>query len=68
MTICGPQAGSTLPTDLVMTAGTDGNGAACTGAFLYDVGANDMYVITNYNERAQRWCRWCSAVHTGGLN
>jgi hypothetical protein len=68
MEICGPQAGSTIPTDLVLTAGNDGNGAPCTAAFNYDVGAVDFNVLTNYNERAQRWCRWCSAPANSGTN
>jgi len=41
MTVCGPQTGSTIPSDLVITAGNDGAGAACTAAYLYTVGAVD---------------------------
>jgi hypothetical protein len=68
MTVCGPQAGSTLPSDLVITAGNSGTGAACTAAYMYTVGANDWSVVTGYSTRSQRYCRWCSAPATSGNN
>jgi len=40
MTVCTPQTGSTLPSDLAMSAGvTDATGTACTPTFSYTVGA-----------------------------
>jgi hypothetical protein len=42
MTVCGPQAGSTLPSSNVITAGNSGTGAACTAAYMYTVGATDL--------------------------
>jgi hypothetical protein len=68
MTVCGPQAGSTLPSDLVITAGNAGTGAACTAAYMYTVGANDWSVVTGYTTRKQRYCRWCSSVAASGNN
>jgi hypothetical protein len=35
MVICTPVVGSALPASLVMTAGTDGTGVACTSVFAY---------------------------------
>jgi hypothetical protein len=61
MTLCGPQTGSTIPSDLVITAGNAGTGAACTAAFLYTVGGTNNQVVTGYATRSQRYCRWCSA-------
>jgi hypothetical protein len=61
MTICGPVSGATLPTDLVITAGNAGTGAACTAAFSYTVGGTNEQVVTGYSTRVQRYCRWCSA-------
>lgn len=52
MTICGPQAGATIPSDAAITAGNLGTGAACTSAFLYTVGAVDQQVVTGYAARA----------------
>jgi hypothetical protein len=42
MTVCGPQTGSTIPSDLVITGGNSGTGAPCTAAYLYTVGLNDF--------------------------
>lgn len=40
MTVCTPQTGSVLPSDLVMSAGgTDDTGAKCSAVFQYTVGA-----------------------------
>lgn len=68
MTVCGPQAGSSLPTDLAITAGNTGTGEACTAAYLYTVGAQDWSVVTGYTTRVQRWCRWCKSVLTSSNN
>lgn len=61
MTICGPVTGSTIPSDLVITAGNDGNGVACTAAYPYTVGEVDFQTDVVFATRLQRYCRWCSA-------
>lgn len=71
MTICGPQASATIPHDLVMSATNSGTGAACTGSFLYTVGATDMYFTSSdakYKDRAMRYCRWCNVGTGTGSN
>jgi hypothetical protein len=50
--VCGPQAGSIIPTTTEMSAGNAGTGHACTAAFTYDVGAVDIQKIDGYNTRA----------------
>ena len=51
MTICTPQAGSVLPSDLVMTAGNAGTGAACTATFSYTVNAGNPFEVGSYTTR-----------------
>lgn len=62
MTVCTPQTGSVLPSTLVMTSGTDGNGVACTGTYNYVVNAADDRVVTGFSTGLQRMCRWCNAA------
>jgi hypothetical protein len=61
MTVCGPQEGSTIPTDLVIRAGTTDTGAPCTTVYSYTVGDNNPHVVTGHNSLVKRHCRWCSA-------
>jgi hypothetical protein len=44
-----------------MRGGTK-TGELCTAAFAYDVGQQDKHVTTGYENRGQRFCRWCSAT------
>jgi hypothetical protein len=67
LTVCGPQAGSVIPTTTEMTSGSAGTGTACTAAFLYTVHGQDALVVTGYSTRAQRWCRWCNAADNSGV-
>jgi hypothetical protein len=62
MTVCTPQTGATLPSDLVMTSGTSGTGVACTGVYQYTVGLHDHAIVTGYDTRVHRQCRWCHAA------
>jgi len=62
MTICTPQTGATLPSDLVITSGTSGTGVACTAVYQYTVGLHDAKIITGYDARIHRQCRWCNAA------
>lgn len=61
--VCGPTAGATIPTDLVLTSGVSGTGAACTAAFKWIPGAEDATEVGNYDAtwRVQRYCRFCDA-------
>lgn len=68
MTVCGPQAGATIPSDATMTAGNLGTGAACTSAFLYTVGGVNEQVVTGYATRVQRYCRWCNTIANSNKN
>jgi hypothetical protein len=71
MSICGPQASATIPSDLVMSATNSGSGAACTAAYMYTVGATDMHFTksdTKYKDRAMRYCRWCNVGTGSGSN
>lgn len=67
MTVCGPQAGSVIPTSTEMSSGNAGTGDKCTNAFEYTVHAQDPLVVTGYSTRANRWCRWCSAADNSGV-
>jgi hypothetical protein len=55
MVVCTPVTGSALPASLVITAGTDGTGAACAAAFAYSY-------LPTATTRSHRMCRWCSAT------
>lgn len=68
MTLCGPTVGSTIPSDLVITAGNTGSGHACTKAHTYTVGEVNEFVITGYDTRKTRYCRWCDAPAASGNN
>jgi len=54
MVVCTPVTGSAIPASVVMTAGTDGTGLACTSVFAYS------YMVTT--TRHHRQCRWCAAT------
>jgi len=68
MTVCTPQTGSTLPSDLKMSAGvTDATDSACTPTFSYTVGAQEAAVVTAVvtnavHTRTMRMCRWCTST------
>jgi len=54
--VCTPVVGSALPAALVMTAGNDGTGVACTAAFAY--------TYMDSTTRKHRMCRFCNAAFT----
>lgn len=60
LVICAPRAGI-LASSLEMRGGTK-TGEFCTAAFEYDVGQQDINVVSGYENRGQRYCRWCSAT------
>lgn len=51
MEICTPQAGSALPSTLVMNAGKVTGTTLCTGVYQYTVGLADDRVSTGYLTR-----------------
>jgi hypothetical protein len=63
MTICAPQTNFVMDPALKIVSGAAADGKKeCTAKYDYTVGLNDQWVVTGYNDRKQRWCRWCDAA------
>jgi len=58
--ICAPRAGILSPTLEMRDASKTGE--MCTAAFNYDVGQQDINVVSGYENRGQRFCRWCTGT------
>lgn len=49
--VCGPTAGSTIPSSTVMSSGTTGTSHACTAAFTWTPFAADFNTVTGYDTK-----------------